>query len=144
MLAKAGPTLFESYGESQGFRVFGYELYSGWLPSCSWACHSQRCLVLKDFSNVAPMFSLDLEKISLLDTGWLLEGTVSLFTLGWLADSFYKSFISWVQEWTRPGRSLPHSGPTHWFTASLLLPFPGCRCWTWNRISPSKDSAPRL
>lgn len=32
----------------------------------------------KNTSPVVPMFRLDLEKVPLLDTGWLLEGTVSV------------------------------------------------------------------
>lgn len=88
----------------------------------------------KDFFCVAPTFSLDLEKISLLDTGWLLEGDKRFCD--------YKSFISWVQEWTKPRTIItlvdPRSGPTYWFTAHLLHPFPGGQCWAgvaWHRHS---------
>lgn len=40
----------------------------------------------KDFFDTAHMLGSDLEKIPLLDTGWLLEGTNSLLTLEWFLD----------------------------------------------------------
>lgn len=104
----------------------------------------------KDFSYGTPMSSLDLEKIPLLDTVQLLEGTSSLFSLEQFSDSFYKSFISWVQEWTKPRNIItlvdPHSAPTHWFTAHLLHPFPDGQYWAcvaWNRHSSKEVQYPK-
>lgn len=103
---------FESHCWSQGSRVWVQALLS---------LVTQLLLGLSE----AEMFNAEKDFKSLLDMGWLLEGTNSLF-------SFYKFFISGFRnglDWDHHTLVDPYSGPTPCFTVHQLHLLPGGQSW---------------